>query len=389
MTAEKRVSNVQRLEKYAAGLGEGVPLPSNKVIAEALGLKDKQVGAAVSKSRKQTLRKIPPALNDNSFTRRNNSIMVARGNIWPDIKPYGQMGMRAKEIHIALVLEKDREIGTDSITWSLIDRRRRHQLPGISADEKTNAFKTLLRATDEEIRVRDIIWLALRDYLITTGVDISGYRRLNWMGLIENNKYPIQAPLMNSTPGFVAIPTKAVLDEKAIINQAVPIDPRQISFEQYEHNLIIREQLTNLSLFSAKLAKLALVVGWSPQTNQKAVAGTLKEKGVNVLGEVREVVNRVGFAVDKTIFGSVFGHGFSMPEKEGQISELEYLRYATYFLILVNLGLEIPEDPLSIPVSEYQKKIIGLLKADIDNQTAMRTWAVQLEGLIKNLKSKS
>lgn len=409
--AERRRSNVSRVEEYAWQL-KG-PLPPNKIIGEAVGLSPRQVITAMDKIRKRKGGGVPPVLAfDGIFTRKNKSIMAAKGNIWPDVKDYAVMGMRAREIHQAIILEKGRDLLEGSIDSVLTHGRSRGYLDRVSAEEKVNVIRTVYGATDEEIRSRVIGWLALRDFLAASGADITSYRRLDWMGLIrEDSLDPRHVSFANSLRLQVVDVVKQQLvranvqfeePEKLVLNLVPPngvdlrqlelpllervptVDSRQISFEQYERQKII-EPLVNLKLFAAKLANLAKDVGWSPKANFESVARAIREKGINVSSDVQSVVNKVGFAVENTEIGMVLTRGLNKPKSEVEISEEQYLRYATYYLILAKFGLTLPDTPTEASEASYKEKVAAVIaKAEV--QPLIKYWEITLEKFVAQLR---
>lgn len=186
MTVEQGKTHVQMVEKYATSR-EG-PLPSNKVIAEGIAeafginLNSVQIETAIQHSRQHKVKPTPEALiYDGTNTRRIQGIMLGKGNVWPDIEPYARLGMRGKEIHLALLLEKRRDINEASINQALGHRKRIGQLDIVTPEERYNVAQTIRHGTDEEIEGRVRLWLKLRDFYRDLGVNTRHFKRMDWL----------------------------------------------------------------------------------------------------------------------------------------------------------------------------------------------------------------
>lgn len=218
-----------------------------------------------------------------------------------------------------------------------------------------------MHASDQEIRGRVRVWLELRDLFFQSEIEMDRYTRLDWMRMV----------------GFVSVPpddAPGPLDFSRVLNS---IDP-----EQLPRHLQIRMQLGNHNLFAARLARQARDVNWTPQTNVAVVAREIRERGVNVLSEVWDVVNKVGFAVENTEIGLVLTRGLNKPKSEAEISEAQYLRYATYYLILAKLGMILPD----IQTDTAYKKKVAAFVAKPEVQPLIKYWEVTLENLVAQLR---
>lgn len=317
MSAELR-TNIQAVLDYATSL-KG-PLPPNRVIGDVTGLTPSQVERAIGHIRN---RKNTPVvfIYDGSYARRNQAISLAKGNIWPDVEPYAVLGMRAREIRQALILEKDRDIREASINCALIHRRKKGQLSEVTTEERDNVRRTVMHGTDKKIKGRVRTWLGIRDLLRFSAIETANYRRMDWMRLID--LAPFILPMVESMerevePAQLRLPEKTKEESRL----ADPIFFLQLLCNQY---LVIEnaEGSMHPNLTLQKLEKVEL----SYQRIQQA-GFILSDQFLNQLDAIRRNLDRRLEGLGKKTVNK-------RADKDRGITYSDYFRGGMYYVILL------------------------------------------------------
>lgn len=162
-----------------------IPLPINPVIAQETGLDLSVVQAAVGYFR--SIKLLPrPADVEESRKRlsESKSYNPKLEEEWLSIRELALIGMSPREIHEALIYDKQLDIPVHSLSQRIYRKTKREGFDRKDEGYESNIRKTVLSATDEEIKGRVRLWLDVKRVWVEQGKPLPA-TRIEWMSILK------------------------------------------------------------------------------------------------------------------------------------------------------------------------------------------------------------
>ncbi len=117
---------------------------------------------------------------------------------WLSIREFALMGMSPREIHEALIIDQQLDIPVHTLRQRIHAKAKRKEFKREDEMYERNVRKTVLSATDEEIKGRVRLWLNVRRVLVKQGNPLPT-TRVKWRSLLGVGK--VKAILEKERPG--------------------------------------------------------------------------------------------------------------------------------------------------------------------------------------------
>lgn len=165
--------------------GPASEVPLNPVISHATGVPLNIVQSAVGFCRSNDLLPHPDSAEESKIRlSRSKSFNPQLEEEWGWISGYADLGMSPREIHQALIMEQGVDINLHTLRQRIHGQTKRGNFERQDEGYESDMRKTVLSATDEEIRGRVRLWLDVKRTLVRQGEILPATRR-EWMVLIR------------------------------------------------------------------------------------------------------------------------------------------------------------------------------------------------------------